>query len=59
MNIEQNERSMTRFFLGLGIFLFSASTVVFVTDPYLMADIALIMVGAYLMVTGLTGWRLW
>jgi len=59
MNIEQNERSMARFFLGLGIFLFSASTVVFVTDPYLMADIALIMVGAYLMVTGLTGWRLW
>jgi len=57
MYTEPNEKSMTRFFWGLGIFLFSAGTVAFVTDPYLMADIALIIVGIYLMVTGLTGWR--
>lgn len=58
MSTQQNEKSMTRFFLGLGIFLLSASTVAFVTDPYLMADIALVIAGTYLMATGLTGWRL-
>jgi len=59
MNTELDGKNMSRFFWGLGIFLFSASTVAFVTDPYLMASIALIIFGAYLMVTGLTGWRLW
>jgi len=53
------EKSWARFFCGLGVFIVSASTVAFVTDPYLMADIALVILGVYLMATGLTGWRLW
>ncbi|MBT9099120.1 hypothetical protein [Methylovulum psychrotolerans] len=42
-----------RFFYGLGLFAFASGTVVLVTDPYKMADIGLIMLGVYLMVTGL------
>ena len=44
---------LKRFYWGVGIFAVSASTVMRVTDPYLMADIALVFVGLYLMVTGL------
>ncbi len=58
MNAEQNETGWRRFFWGLGLFAVSASTVAFVIDTYLMATIALIIVGIYLMFTGLTGWRL-
>lgn len=43
-----------RFLWGLSIFVFSASTVALVTDPYVMADIALIILGILLMVSGLT-----
>lgn len=55
MNSYQNVKSLSRFFWGMGLFVLSASTVAFVTDPYLMADIALILISVYLMFTGLTG----
>jgi hypothetical protein len=42
-----------RFFYGLGLFIFSGSTVAFVTDPFLMADMALVILGIYLMVSAL------
>ncbi|MDD2722723.1 MAG: hypothetical protein PHH59_01700 [Methylovulum sp.] len=53
MKIEQNSANFTRFFWGLGIFAISASTVALVTDPYLMADAGLVILGIYLMITGL------
>ncbi|MFZ2450937.1 MAG: hypothetical protein WAW36_10500 [Methylovulum miyakonense] len=53
MKNEQNPASFNRFFWGLGVFALSASTVTLVTDPYLMADIGLIILGIYLMFTGL------
>ncbi|POZ50867.1 hypothetical protein AADEFJLK_03339 [Methylovulum psychrotolerans] len=37
----------------LGLFAFASGTVMLVTDPYKMADIGLIMLGLYLMLTGL------
>jgi len=58
MKIKQNSPGMNRFFWGLGVFVFSAGTVVFVTDPYLMADVALIILGMFLMISGLSARRL-
>ncbi len=58
MKIKQNSPGMNKFFWGLGVFALSASTVAFVTDPYLMADIALIILSLYLMVSGLSARRL-
>jgi len=55
MNSDENVKNLSRFFWGVGLFVLSASTVAFVTDPYLMADIALILASVYLMFTGLTG----
>lgn len=40
-----------RFMVGLGLFIFSATTVAFVTDSYVMLDISFIMISVYLMVT--------
>lgn len=54
MNDEQKPKNLTRFYIGLGLFLLSASTVMFVTDPFMMADISLVMLSVYLMVTGLS-----
>lgn len=42
-----------RFFYGFALSAFASGTVVLVTDPYKMADIGLIMLGLYLMVSGL------
>jgi hypothetical protein len=58
MNSYQNVKNLSRFFWGMGLFVLSASTVAFVTDPYLMADIALVLISVYLMFTGLTGRKL-
>lgn len=52
MNSTQ-QATLTKFYWGLGIFILSASTVLFVTDPYIMADIGLIILSIYLMVTGI------
>ncbi len=53
MNDEQAPRKLTKFYIGLALFFLSASTVLFVTDPFIMADIGLLMLSVYLMVTGL------
>ncbi|MDO9106525.1 MAG: hypothetical protein Q7U57_16370 [Methylovulum sp.] len=53
MKIKQTPPNLNRFFAGLGVFVFSAGTVAFVTDPYIMADIALIILGMALMISGL------
>lgn len=58
MKNQQISTGLKRFFYGLGVFAFSASTVAFVTDPYLMLDMSLIILGIYLMVTGLSARRL-
>jgi hypothetical protein len=50
----KNKQHLKTFFWGLGMFIFSASTVALVTDPYLMADIALLIISIILMVSGLT-----
>lgn len=50
---EQVPRKLTKFYIGLALFFLSASTVLFVTDPFIMADIGLLMLSVYLMVTGL------
>ena len=42
-----------RFFSGLALFAFSASTVLLVTDPYVMLDIAFIILSVWLMISGL------
>lgn len=54
MKNKQYAINLKMFFWGLGVFVFSASTVALVTDPYIMADIALIILGMYLMFAGLT-----
>lgn len=54
MKFKQYSSGMKRFLSGFGIFLFAGSTVIFVTDPYKMADMALIILGMYMMVSGLT-----
>lgn len=54
MKIKQNSPSLNKFYYGLAIFLFSASTIAFVTDPYLMADFALVVIGISLMISGLS-----
>ncbi len=53
MNDEQAPRKLTKFYIGLALFFLSAGTVLFVTDPFKMADFALLMLSVYLMVTGL------
>lgn len=53
MQDPKKRKNFKKFYYGLGIFLFSASTVAFVTDPFVMADIGLIILGIYLMVTRL------
>jgi len=58
MKNQQISLGLKRFFYGLAVFAFSASTVAFVTDPYLMLDMSLIILGIYLMVTGLSARRL-
>jgi len=58
MNIQQHSANFTQFFWGLGIFAVSASTVALVTDPYVMADVGLAVLGIYLMVTGLKARKL-
>ena len=54
MNNHQSFSGKRRFFLGLALFLFSASTVLLVTDPYVMLDIDFIIVSVWLMISGLT-----
>ena len=54
MKFEQYSSGMKRFLRGFGIFLFAASTVILVTDPYKMADMALVILVMYMMVSGLT-----
>jgi|GEM_PF-769641 len=53
MQLLQSSANKKRFFYGLGLFLFSGSTVAFVTDPFLMADMALVILSMYLMVSAL------
>jgi hypothetical protein len=53
MSDDQKARTLTKFYIGLGLFFLSGGTVMFVTDPFLMADIALVMLSVYLMFTGL------
>ena len=53
MKIKQNSATLGRFYWGLVVFALSASTLAFVTDPFLMADMGLIILGIYLMITGL------
>lgn len=57
MNDDKNSKGLSKFFIGIGLFIFSGSTVLFVTDPYLMADISLIMTSIYLMVNGLMTYK--
>jgi len=54
MEIKENSPGLKRFFWGLGVFVFSASTVALVTDPYIMLDIGLIILGISLMISGLS-----
>lgn len=53
MQLLQTSRHKKRFIYGLGLFFFSGSTVAFVTDPFLMADMALVILGIYLMASAL------
>ncbi|GAB6141926.1 hypothetical protein JCM14076_26550 [Methylosoma difficile] len=53
MHDELKTRTLTQFYIGLGLFVLSGGTVMLVTDPFLMADIALVMLSVYLMFTGL------
>lgn len=52
MKIKHNFPILNKFYYGLAIFLFSASTIAFVTDPFLMADFALVVLGIGLMISG-------
>lgn len=53
MKNKQKSGTLTKFYWGLGLFILSAGTVLLVTDPFIMADVGLIVLGLYLMVTGL------
>ncbi|MBZ4202464.1 MAG: hypothetical protein LAC70_04980 [Methylovulum sp.] len=57
MNDDKNSKGLIKFFIGLGLFIFSGSTVLFVTDPYLMADISLVIISIYLMAQGLMTYK--
>ncbi|TSA41285.1 MAG: hypothetical protein D4R63_03710 [Methylococcaceae bacterium] len=57
MNDDKNSKGLIKFFIGLGLFIFSGSTVLFVTDPYLMADISLVIISIYLMVKSLMTYK--
>ena len=46
-----------RFYYGLGLFALSASTIILITDPFKMLDLALMVLGVYLMTTAIVRHR--
>ncbi|MDD5276217.1 MAG: hypothetical protein PHR16_09055 [Methylovulum sp.] len=58
MKNKQNTLTLNKFYWGLAMFVLSTSTVLLVTDPFIMADVGLMVLGLYLMVTGLLSRKL-